>query len=307
MYNFTPHELSEIESAFGKDFIAKVRTDLVTYSERWGLSDFALIDYFSINCLFLCNSECYGGAVLKICGNTREETIREACTLTEYDGVKYCKIFASDLDNGVILIERLIPGIQLKKERSLMKRLSVFADLFTDLHITPVNPDAFPSYVGTAFYEMEEFLARSDYAELRPYVLKATEMLTELSAKYNRDTLIHGDLHGDNILLDRNDTYKIVDPHGFIADPVFELARFLTNEYDDDKVSQNDGERKQYMLSIMDYFESKLFIPRAVMCMGFYLDMTLFQCWYITIGEEPKYSDVKFAEYLCDDNGVTSC
>jgi streptomycin 6-kinase len=42
---------------------------------------------------------------------------------------------------------------------------------------------------------------------------------------------MHGDLHQDNILRDRNE-WKIIDPSPVIGDPIYELTSFMINPID---------------------------------------------------------------------------
>lgn len=46
--------------------------------------------------------------------------------------------------------------------------------------------------------------------------------------------LLHGDFHHDNILLSNNGDYVIIDPKGVIGDPVFDIPRFILNEFGDE-------------------------------------------------------------------------
>lgn len=40
---------------------------------------------------------------------------------------------------------------------------------------------------------------------------------------------LHGDLHHENILVDAHGTWRAIDPHGLIGDPVYDLANFFGN------------------------------------------------------------------------------
>ncbi|MDR3155476.1 MAG: hypothetical protein LBT90_00005, partial [Holosporaceae bacterium] len=46
-----------------------------------------------------------------------------------------------------------------------------------------------------------------------------------------KQTVMHGDLHHDNILRD-NDEWKIIDPAGVVGDHVYEIASFMINPID---------------------------------------------------------------------------
>jgi len=125
-YRFSPNETKKIVERFGKDFYEKVLEDIEFYAAKWKLEIIQLVDYFSVNCIFVCKSESFKGAILKICKPCKE-VLTEFNTLREYNGRRFCKVFDSDIDNGAILEELIHPGIQLRDEKVLEKRLSIFS------------------------------------------------------------------------------------------------------------------------------------------------------------------------------------
>ena len=145
-FAFTEKESENIINHYGKDFYKKLLNDIEIYSEKWQLEIIKFVDYFSVNCILVCKSVLYGDAVLKI-GNPSKETLTEYNTLLEYNGKGFCKVLNADIENGVILEELIQPSIQLRAEKSLENRLEVFSALHKDLHIKPVNPDIYPTYV----------------------------------------------------------------------------------------------------------------------------------------------------------------
>jgi streptomycin 6-kinase len=60
---------------------------------------------------------------------------------------------------------------------------------------------------------------------------KAIHLFDEMTADRSNDIVLHGDLHHDNIL-SSNDNWKIIDPHGYIGDPVAEVGAMIRNPYD---------------------------------------------------------------------------
>ena len=70
------------------------------------------------------------------------------------------------------------------------------------------------------------------------YLDSAERMLTDICKKYSRNLLLHGDLHHENILKNENGGYTVIDPKGVIGDPVFDLSRFILDEFRDDLTSE---------------------------------------------------------------------
>jgi len=60
---------------------------------------------------------------------------------------------------------------------------------------------------------------------------KAESWFRDLTNDRTRDVILHGDLHHDNIL-SSGSTWKVIDPHGYIGDPAFEMGAMIYNPCD---------------------------------------------------------------------------
>lgn len=60
---------------------------------------------------------------------------------------------------------------------------------------------------------------------------KAESLFHELTINSTQDVILHGDLHHDNIL-STGSTWKVIDPHGYVGDPVFEVGSMIYNFWD---------------------------------------------------------------------------
>lgn len=70
-------------------------------------------------------------------GKPCKHVYTEYKTLCEYAGRRYCKVFDADVENGIILEERICPGSSLLHEKSFEKRIIIFSSLYNGLHIIP--------------------------------------------------------------------------------------------------------------------------------------------------------------------------
>lgn len=293
-YCFSPNEIKKIIDRFGKDFYKKVLEDIEFYAIKWKLEIIQLVDYFSVNCIFICKSECFEGAILKICKPCKE-VLTEFNTLCEYNGRRFCKVFDSDIDNGAILEELIQPGIQLRDEKVLEKRLSIFTSLYNHLHIEPANAELFPTYTEWVSRITDYMSKREDYKELYLYMKKAKDICLSLDFKYPKKMLLHGDLHHDNILLSNNGEYKIIDPKGVIGDPIFDVPRFILNEQNDDISSEQNYLKTS---KIIDFFEESLNIPNKIIKQCFFIEMAMANCWEVESGAAPNLDSVVMAEAI---------
>jgi len=294
-YNLSQDESNKIIEHYGQAFYEKVCHDMQTYSKKWKLDILKMIDYYSVNCIFICKSKFFGDAILKICKQPRSQVLTEVNTLSEYNNKNFCRVFNSDIENGIILEEYIKPGIQLKYERSLKNRMHISTSLFKGLHIEPKNLDIYPTYMQWVDRITEYMSKQQDKREFYSYMKKAKDICTEITSLYPQKFLLHGDFHYDNILLGENGEYKIIDPKGVIGPLVFDLPRYLLNEFGDDEKSSSE-ERYHIINKIIDHFEIKLQIPANVIKQSFFVEMAMGTCWDIEDGGKPDIQDIVFAE-----------
>lgn len=109
--------------------------------------------------------------------------------------------------------------------------------------------------------------------------------------------LLHGDLHHDNILLDVENRYRIIDPKGVIGDIVFDIPRFILNEFDDilDDSFYNKFTQITRTLSL------KLNVPEYDIRQLTYVEMCMANCWNVESREEPNHNEVQFTENLMNE------
>ncbi|SEO65613.1 aminoglycoside phosphotransferase family protein [Paenibacillus sp. OV219] len=283
-YIFNPNEIENIINKFGNEFYEKVQRDIEVYADKWALTSFQLVPSYSAKLVFKCYSESYGNAVLKIGQLSQGVIATELSTLREYGGRRFGRVFDTDIENGVILEECLRPGIPLRNESSLEERLSVFASLFNDLHITPAKADLYPSYTEWVSKITEYMSKREDCKELYRHMKKAEDICLSVAASYSKQMLLHGDFHHDNILLGDNGKYVIIDPKGVIGDPVFDVPRFILNEFGDEVTH----EVYQKINDIIGSLEEKLHIPNDILRKCLYVETAMGECWMVEDGAPPE-------------------
>jgi len=262
-------------------------------------TSFQLIPSYSENLVFRCYSANFGNVVLKIGKPSSREIYTEFNTLCQYDGRRFCRVFEADIESGVILEECVKPGNPLRDESSLDTRLSVFCSLFNDMHITPIQEEIYPTYTEWVGRITEYMSKRQDCKELYLHMKKAKDICLSVSSLYSQKMLLHGDFHHDNILLSNNGEYIVIDPKGVIGDPVFDVPRFILNEFDDEITT----ELYKKISDIIGIFEIKLNIPHDVLKQCLYVETTMGVCWSVEDGATPEeYStlirNVAFAEAI---------
>jgi streptomycin 6-kinase len=281
-YSFKQNEIENIYNRFGKDFYEKVLRDVEVYADKWALTSFELIPSYSANLVFICDLGNFGRAVLKIASS--REAFTEYNTLRQYSGRRFCRVYDAHIENGVILEECIQPGKPLRDESSLDKRLSVFCSLYKDLHIAPARTVIYPNYTDWVGRITEYMSRREDCKELYLHMKKAKEICSSISTVYSQRMLLHGDFHHDNILLGNEGEYVIIDPKGVIGDPVFDVPRFILNEFGDEITT----ELYKKINNIISILEKNLTIPNDILKQCLYVETAMGVCWSVESGSTPE-------------------
>ena len=287
----------KIIAHFGANFHTKVLDDLSKYAELWGLSCFEQIDAYNRNCLFKCVSDKHGLCVLKI-GDDANLAENERRVLREYNGGRFCKLYEADTANGVLLIERIVPGTQLQDEPDLDKRIDIFCELLRGLHIKPADKDSYVSYM-TLVNNMTEFMSTHEgYDELYAKMVKAQEIYCCLHEKYPNEMLLHNDLYHKNILSGSDSgsisDYRIIDPDGaFVGVAVIDIPGFIYREY-----FNGNADKMSY---ITNAISEKLNVSaRDIWCAEYVIEC-MNVCYSVTYGGEPNLIIILLAEKMMND------
>ena len=280
-YIFSDDEQEKIISRFGEEFFNKMKDNLKVYTEKWHLSVENLIPYLSVNCIFNCYSEKYGESILKI-GKKHNEALTEAGVLTEYNGNKFCRLYAEDAKNGVLLIEKLSPGNNLFHNTDAEQRITAFAGLYNYLHKPTCGAIDYPTYKGW----IERFIKLAyNRDDIKEHGYKAMAIYDEIVRSYDKNMLLHGDLHHENIISD-GFGYRIIDPKGVIGDPVFDCSRFIMDEFRDNLLLSNQAD----IIDFTNRLGNAIGIPAVILLKCVYIETVI---W---MGE-----DLFFCNWLDDD------
>jgi streptomycin 6-kinase len=139
------------------------------------------------------------------------------------------KIYWHDEDYYAFLMERLEPGQSLK---ALVKAgdddtaTRIICQTIRELQSHQQQQAEF-----THLSELAESLSVLKNRLDNRTVSKAESLFRELTTERTQDVVLHGDLHHDNIL-SSGSTWKVIDPHGYVGDPVFEVGSMIYNPGD---------------------------------------------------------------------------
>ena len=251
------------------EFLSQADKRLGKYMDIWRLYNLAFMHTNTVNMLFSCESGLYGSCVLKMCIPGPEVATEINC-LRAYDGKGYCRLWDYDLSDDILLLERVIPGDQMWAVADYRERARLMAATVKELPIIYSGQEQYPTYLSWMEGIREILTNMGGLDDVLFYLNRAMEIYAELKQRYRRACLLHGDLHQENMLLNSNGGYTIIDPKGVVDDPVMETARFLLNETpcDENKIR----EMAAIMSPIID-------IPEKDILRSMFIDAALSNSW----------------------------
>ena len=224
----------------GTEFFHERIRIIEKYKEQWKLSEIEFKPEFSFNSMiFYAISKRYGKVIFKILINSEfNEDYKEMLALKSFQGKNFCKLYEYSFDDKVYLMERIEPALTLYEGAPRSERVKIVGEIYKNLHNSDLPDRTFPTYTEWFKAGKEGTKNREDCKDLYPYLESAEQMLTDICKKYTRNLLLHGDLHHENILKNGNGGYTVIDPKGVIGDPVFDLSRFILDEFRDNLTSE---------------------------------------------------------------------
>lgn len=240
------------------------------YRKPWELSEIEFQKSLSTNSLiFYAVSKQYGRVILKVLINNGFDKEILACKL--FQGENFCKIYEYSLEDQVYIMERIMPADTLYESAPRNDRIKIVGRIFKGLHKTDIPDSAFPTYSEWFEAGKEGTKNRKDCEELYQYLYSAERMLADINQKYSRTLLLHGDLHHENILKNENGSYTVIDPKGVIGDPVFDLSRFILDEFRDDLTS----EPKDVIIDFVQKLGDSVGIPCEILLRCLYIETVI--------------------------------
>ena len=250
-------------------FLSKTDALLKRYAEEWKLSRLDYMPTNTVNLLFDCDSAYYGRCVLKACIPGPEIATEINC-LRAYNGRGYVKLWNYDLPGGLLLLERVTPGCQMWEVPDYRERARLMAERVKDLPIPWDGQGEYPTYRSWMLKLRDNLIHMGGMADALFYLDEAMRAYDGLKRKYTRNCLLHGDLHQENMLLNPQGGYTVIDPKGVVDDPVMETARFLNNE------TPCEGTK---ILDIAAVMAPIIGIPEGDILKSMFVDTALGNCW----------------------------
>ncbi len=197
------------------------------YTKKFELENIILLEHLSVNIVMFATSSKWGEVVVKIGSPSSRQEIK---IIKQYPENYAPKCYYSNLEDNIMILEKIRPGYSLDYLENLEERIKVFCNLSNHLLIPANNTETFLTF-DKVFTEYLEF-AKESYPLFKDilWMIDIAKNLYEKMQEMNLPKyILHDDLHHKNIFKSENG-WKAIDPHGIIGEKVIETAQFLRAE-----------------------------------------------------------------------------
>jgi streptomycin 6-kinase len=168
--------------------------------------------------------------VLKL-GVPHSELSGEIDALRWFDGHGMAQLLDADKTWGVLLLERLTPGVPLSSLADDEEATRIAACVMQPLWKPLPAQHTFDSVARWArgLTRLRAHFGGGTGPFLATLVEKAETLFRDLLASAATPVLLHGDLHHDNILSAAQGAWRAIDPKGIAGEPAYEVGALLRN------------------------------------------------------------------------------
>jgi streptomycin 6-kinase len=220
----------EMSQEAGKAWLQGLPDLLAACQQRWSLRLLPLSHQLSYNYIvpaLLAD----GTPVILKAGVPRPELSREIEALRAYGGSGSVMLLEADAEQGVLLLERLLPGQPLTEVADDARATSIAAQVMRRLW-RPLAPGHGFKPASQWALGLGRLHARfhGGTGPLAPaLVARAEALFEELLPSQAEPVLLHGDLHHENILSAQRRPWLAIDPKGVAGEPAYEVGAWLRN------------------------------------------------------------------------------
>ena len=208
----------------GREWLTNLPITVENIANEYNLSDLKPLGNLSYNYV-LSGFQNTKPIILKL-GLDINALKQEATTLKIFAGFGAIQVLAAD--DGMLLLERAIPGISLKsyfpsKDSNSIK---IACDVMNRLHQAPIPKNVTLPHVKDWLSVFDTDISHNE--QVNCYLQKARDIRDQLLETSAAPVLLHGDLHHENIL-QNGTSWIIIDPKSVIGEATYEVAAFIRN------------------------------------------------------------------------------
>lgn len=261
----------KITFTFGKEgeqWLSYLPALVEKYVQKWRLHIEGPVDNLSYHYVVKVRDGRERPLILKL-GVPGKDVTREIYATQLYNGDRFAKLEAFNEKDGVLLLERLEPGIMLSEVKDEEASILHYVDVWKA--IRRPGSQSFPS-IYEWFTALDEYVAThaKQNGPISTILLEQARLYAkEIQITSAGDELLHGDLHHYNILYDQERGWCGIDPKGVVGDVYFDFVPILFNEL----YSLSDLKRRvERICSLLEINKKRLLKASLAL-------LTLQTCW----------------------------
>lgn len=215
----------------GRKWLETLPSLLKSCAKRWDLTLSPPFENLSYNYVTPVRRADGTPAVLKL-GVPNDEIRAEIAALRHFDGQGMVRLLEADVENCVMLLERISPGETLwnaEDDLATEKLLGVMHKLWRPYY--GEYPFKTVADWGQGFQRLRQRHNGTTGKLDSALVQKGEKIFFELLASSADPVLLHGDLHHDNVLSAERADYLAIDPKGVLGEACYEVGAFLRNPW----------------------------------------------------------------------------
>ncbi|MFD0048719.1 aminoglycoside phosphotransferase family protein [Actinomycetes bacterium NPDC127524] len=257
---------------------------------RWSLK---ITGIFDLSYNYVASAEFKNGkeAVVKL-GVPGGEFVSELHALQYLSGPYTAELKDYDEDRGILILEKITPGISLAAARmDDEKKTEIAAALLKQLW-RAAQPVRKVNSVRDREKElvMESKKHSGGFREISADTIKeALQVFAYMNTTAGKLYFLHGDLHHGNILKRENGSWAAIDPKGLAGEREYDTIQFLINELP--SVNAEFTIRKR-----IDIFAEKLNLNRERILLWGFCHAVLASCWSIGSSGIPEDGFIRSAK-----------
>lgn len=265
-------------------WLIELPTALETWLRAWEIDLERVEPPDTVNLVLFGHSRRVGDIVLKLCPPTFESRA-ELAAVRQAAGPGFVRLIDADAEMSIIMLERVTPGTALCDaglDDEAATRIG--AAKIRDFWREPEGVSDLIPLERWARELLDHDPARHPDAP-NDLLETAREMARDLLAAPTSRTMLHGDLHHQNILRhsQNGDAWITIDPKGLVGERGYDIATWMMNpwgipHHDD---YEEIGNRR------LDIFVDMLGEPRARLAQWAVVHAALSLCWGLNV-EQPE-------------------
>jgi len=221
-------KIIDIHGQAGVEWLNRLPALVTDCAQRWSLTVLPPFENLSYNYVAPAVRK-DGTAVVLKAGVPHPELWREMEALRCFDGEGIVRLLDADADQGVLLLERLLPGTALESLEDDEQVTHIAAQVMQRLWKAAPLEHAFATVAGwgRGLRNLRATFEGGYGPFPRAVVDRAEGLFHDFSSSGGEPALIHGDMHPQNILKSEREPWLAIDPKGVVGDRLYDVATFV--------------------------------------------------------------------------------